>query len=323
MVEIKQRFDEIDILKSFGIILMIMGHIGFGSVFDYWIHAFHMPMFYLISGFLYKKSTLSFNKFVKKKAKSLLLPYIIFAMFHLVVWYLLLYIFDKNINLQAFISIVTFNTKDMPISGALWFLTSLFFVDIIYFLIDKLNNIICKYLIIAGFSLLGCILPLYLRLPWALDTSFMAIGLYAASSASKKYIIKANKLYIGITLLVLGSILTFFNGYVNVREGHYSNIILYYTVAILITYGLYMISIRLKKYNNKLVNELKFIGKNSLVYVCLNQIILFVPNKVLSLSHNIYFTLLGKIIVLIVSLSILHLIVILLNKRYLKWILGK
>ena len=67
MVEIKQRFDEIDILKSFGIILMIMGHIGFGSIFDYWIHAFHMPMFYLISGFLYKKSTLSFNKFVKKK----------------------------------------------------------------------------------------------------------------------------------------------------------------------------------------------------------------------------------------------------------------
>lgn len=54
MAEIK-RLDEIDILKAIGIILMVMGHIGFGSIFDYWIHAFHMPMFYLISGFLYKR----------------------------------------------------------------------------------------------------------------------------------------------------------------------------------------------------------------------------------------------------------------------------
>lgn len=66
MKEIK-RFDEIDILKSMGIILMIMGHIGFGGIFDYWIHSFHMPMFYFISGFLYRKSELSLREFLIKK----------------------------------------------------------------------------------------------------------------------------------------------------------------------------------------------------------------------------------------------------------------
>lgn len=36
-----------------GIVLMVMGHIGFGKVFDILIHAFHMPMFFFVSGFLY------------------------------------------------------------------------------------------------------------------------------------------------------------------------------------------------------------------------------------------------------------------------------
>lgn len=323
MVETKQRFGEIDILKSFGIILMIMGHIGFGDVFDYWIHAFHMPMFYLISGFLYRKSDLSFKGFIKKKARSLLLPYIVFAIFHLAIWYILLFVFKKDITLQPLINIFTFNTENMPISGALWFLTSLFFVDTIYFMIDMFGNKKCRYMIVIIFSLLGCIIPLYFRLPWALDTSLMAIGLYAVGSISKKYIIKINRLYIGIILLFLGSILTFFNGYINVREGSYSNVILYYIVAMLMTYGLYIVSIKFREYGSKFVSELKFIGKNSLVYVCLNQIILLIPNKAVSLGHNICFILLGKIIILIVSLMMLHIIVNILNKQYLKWVLGK
>lgn len=80
MKEIK-RFDEIDILKSIGIILIIMGHIGFGGGFDFYIHAFHMPMFYIISGFLYKHSSLTFKEFAVKKAKGLLIRYYVFAFF--------------------------------------------------------------------------------------------------------------------------------------------------------------------------------------------------------------------------------------------------
>lgn len=44
------RIDSIDIFRGMGIIIMVMGHIGFGYVFDHFIHAFHMPMFYFVSG---------------------------------------------------------------------------------------------------------------------------------------------------------------------------------------------------------------------------------------------------------------------------------
>ena len=36
--------------------MMVMRHIGVGATFDKFIHAFHMPMFFLVSGFLYKRT---------------------------------------------------------------------------------------------------------------------------------------------------------------------------------------------------------------------------------------------------------------------------
>lgn len=38
----------IDIYRGIGILCMLLGHIGFGGLVDYVIHAFHMPMFFLI-----------------------------------------------------------------------------------------------------------------------------------------------------------------------------------------------------------------------------------------------------------------------------------
>ena len=270
-----KRLDEIDILKSIGIILMIMGHTGFGKIFDYYIHSFHMPMFYIISGFLYKNSQLPFKDFLKKKSKSLLIPYIIFAFFHLISWYILCFIVGRDLSIVNLISIFTFNTDNMPISGALWFLTSLFFVDIIYYFINRINDKKFKLLTVVIISMIGCIIPRYFRLPWALDTSLMGIGLY-------------------------------------------------YIVAALMTLGLYGFSRIICHFNSLIINELKFIGKNSLVYVCLNQLFLLVLNKLGTLFlNNLLLLLVYKMCSLIIVLGILHIATIMLNMNQTKWIVGK
>ena len=75
----KSRMDYIDIYRAFGIILMVMGHIGFGGKFDKFIHAFHMPMFFFISGFFYKEKCLDIKKYAVDKAKKLLTPYFVFG----------------------------------------------------------------------------------------------------------------------------------------------------------------------------------------------------------------------------------------------------
>lgn len=76
------RIEYIDIFRAFGIILMVMGHVMFGRSFDYFIHAFHMPMFFFVSGFLYKNNDIPFLMFLWKKAKSLLIPYYVFGFLH-------------------------------------------------------------------------------------------------------------------------------------------------------------------------------------------------------------------------------------------------
>ena len=84
----------------------------------------------------------------------------------------------KRIRYKLFVHFFSFNTDKMPISGALWFLTSLSFVDIIYYLIDRISNMKLKYGLIILSFVVGAILPNYFRLPLALNTSLMGIGLF-------------------------------------------------------------------------------------------------------------------------------------------------
>lgn len=322
--EVKDRIEEIDILKSIGIILMIMGHIGFGKTFDFYIHAFHMPMFYIISGFLYKKSNKSLKKFLIKKVKTLLVPYYVFAIIHYVAWTIINIGLKKEVVLiNPLLHILCFNTDGMPISGALWFLTSLFFVDIMYYFIDYIKNSWIKLITIIIITISGCIIPQFFRLPLALDTAFMGIGLYTIGHLLRS-INKEKNYIIASILLISGSTLCFINGYINVRMGIYSNIIIYFIVAICMTGGLYIICTKLKSFHWHIIREAKFIGKNSLVYLCLNQIIILFLNKVLLFDvNNILIIVIIKVIILLITLFILHALVLILNKDKFKWIIGK
>ena len=66
---------------------MIMGHVGFGGHFDKWIHAFHMPMFFFVSGMFFRSDNqYSAKDFTRKKAKSLLFPYVMLGLLQYIIW---------------------------------------------------------------------------------------------------------------------------------------------------------------------------------------------------------------------------------------------
>ena len=57
---------------------MVMGHTNsFGGYFDKFIHAFHVPMFFVISGYLFRVNSYSLSDIIKKRIKSLLVPYMV------------------------------------------------------------------------------------------------------------------------------------------------------------------------------------------------------------------------------------------------------
>lgn len=321
-----KRIDEIDILKGVGIVIMITGHIGFGSIYDKWIHSFHMPMFFIISGFLFNNKNISILTFIKKKARGLLIPYFAFSIIHYFCWLILCFLLhDISINnvIDPLFHIFFINTSGMPIAGALWFLTSLFISEVIYFILLKYLPTNKRLFLIFLLSIFGCIIPKFTRLPFAADTSLMAIGLFEIGYKMKKskYINSIKYKSISLLFIIFASIICFINGYVNVRNGEYSNIILYYLSSTMMTIGLFYIC-KFYIYNIYLKDFLKFIGKNSIVYVCLNQIVLFVPNAILTRFTNIYYLFFAKLLTLFFSMIILHCFVFLIN-RYCKCVLGK
>ena len=70
-----ERIESFDILKGFGIIFMIVAHTyGPNSIIWDFICAFHMPLFFIVTGFFYKQKT--FSELLKKNYDQLLVPYL-------------------------------------------------------------------------------------------------------------------------------------------------------------------------------------------------------------------------------------------------------
>lgn len=72
------RLVQYDLLKGFGILLVLWGHINCPPIVKNIIYSFHMPLFFFVSGCFYK-SDISFMSFTKKKIRQLLLPWSFFC----------------------------------------------------------------------------------------------------------------------------------------------------------------------------------------------------------------------------------------------------
>jgi polysaccharide biosynthesis protein PslL len=72
----KVRIEWIDVLRGLGILLVVIGHCFTGVVHSI-IYTFHMPLFFVLGGLLYRPSS-DYRGFFQHKAIHLLIPYIAF-----------------------------------------------------------------------------------------------------------------------------------------------------------------------------------------------------------------------------------------------------
>lgn len=310
------RIEYIDYYRAIGIVMMVMGHIGFGATFDKFIHAFHMPMFFLVSGFLYKRTDSKIYDVLIRKAKSLIVPYFVFGVFQCI-----LYGFIFGFSFEHYYHLLFFNSDGIPIAGALWFLTALFFTDMVFLVCDRYNLLI----LIPPISVLGCLLVTIwdIMLPWSLNAALVGLGFYYLGDLLKKA--KNSRVYkllfysawiIPLSILNVG--LIFVNGYVNMRTGRYSIVPLFWINAILSSCILLSLS---ELFSIKIKSKwLLSIGKNSIVYLCLNQLVITVTKRALgiintSLSNN-------SIIVLFVSMPVLFFLAKFISGSKIRFIIG-
>ena len=135
-MEKNSRLDYIDLAKGVVILLVVAGHIIEGNFYraekeplHVFIYAFHMPLFFLLSGYVAgltqkRLQGQSFGKWLWRKVHTLLIPYF--------VWKLLVYPFIDSTsnmvwNLDTLFRILFVNPKE----GGAWFLLSLFCLQVV------------------------------------------------------------------------------------------------------------------------------------------------------------------------------------------------
>lgn len=147
----KKGIEYITIAKGIGISLVVLGHCG-NSVIEKIVLLFHMPLFFFLSGFLFRDEKLKNPiEYIKKKFLKLYLPYLIYEIIFLLLhnFFIQINIYNTNIMIgdkivselsaidfiKTLVQVILCAGRE-PIGGALWFLVVLLFVTIMFFTIS-------------------------------------------------------------------------------------------------------------------------------------------------------------------------------------------
>ena len=269
----------IDSLKGIGILLVIIGHTN--SPFFKIIYGLHMPLFFVISGFVYSRSkilNMGFVSSTKRDAKRYLLPYFLLS--------LLNFVFELAFEfIRSGITTETLNTAKIWIFGILWsygevthlpnctplwFFVGLLVARTLLYGIMKLKSETYRILVCVGLTCIDMWLSItdHAKLPWNIDAAIIGcICMYAGyllrMICDKKM---AYKLVGGIVACALGLVCIMENGNVAVLPNQISNPFLFWGGSLLTSAGLIVIF----KATGFYLEFLQWIGNNSAIVMGLN-----------------------------------------------------
>lgn len=192
------RIDWIDVAKGIAILLVIIGHtVQFGSATRNVIFSFHMPLFFILSGYTFRlvDDFPAFLQRLKKLIRHLIYPSLIVSGLDIFARWLM-----SDQHTASALWLLTKRTADAlwwasgigvhahPALGALWFLFSLFwakvFIDLLHLLFpgEKIGYIY------VGIALFGMAMGLKGKwLPQNMDVTFIAVFFIYIGMLWKKY----------------------------------------------------------------------------------------------------------------------------------------
>ncbi|MFS8130960.1 MAG: acyltransferase family protein [Candidatus Dojkabacteria bacterium] len=231
----------IDILRGIGIFCVLLAHSSLG-ILDFHIASFFIPIFFFISGYLFKENKYSnFWEILKKKSKTILLPYFLISLTLLII-----YVLFNKVDIDFFFTQLfgilysrfefihgDSNSLNAIFNPQLWFLTALFVCEILYYLITKTKRLV--FIFVIMFAVIGILLNTFLPfyLPWSIDIALICLPFFYLGKFLQSCVIEDKFKLIFLTVfLVFNLILAYLNGVPNVSVGVLGNPILFYIAAI-------------------------------------------------------------------------------------------
>lgn len=303
------RISYIDTARGFGVILLILGHIVTGNspLFN-WIFSFHMPLFFFLSGMCVKEGSLGEpGQYIKKRAIKRLRPYFAITAFGFIVCMLIPSyrepIFADGMSLQLKHIFLLMEPRNLYI-GQVWFLASLFWAELYFYLWYKLchkRNLLIQISSLLIFLLLARhiwriypAIPLLHDMPFQIDTACMGAFCYIVGFLTRKYqlperIRKYGWLFILPALILNIYFGTYSNGYVNMCNLVFGNMI-YYTISMLL--GLFVILMISVYFSPHIIS---WYGKYSLDLFALHTLLIYLVRECIYLITGQHYTMMGNV----------------------------
>ncbi|HEX3046184.1 MAG TPA: acyltransferase family protein [Bacillota bacterium] len=320
-IDNSEKYNFIDLLKGIGIFLVVWGHTMFPR--SVLIYSFHMPLFFFISGFLYKNKPL--KDFLRSKIIRLYVPYIVFTILSWTFYLIMLGLQERqdliDAHLPKIISILNGSGKNGG-NDPIWFLTCLIVVSLLFWCLDNLLK--KPGLIFAatlGVSGLGYHLGANrIFLPFKADVAFMALiffylGHYSREQNWLEQVKKINRNDV-IIILIFCTMLHYFLAHLNICltgipkvsmiSNNLGNYFLFYLTAVLAILVLLIIG-----YKIGTIHCLNFLGHHSLIILATHKPLLYIFKSILNSHVNTNSRLYGiliSIVVIIVTLPLMYLL---------------
>ena len=334
----KERVVWLDYLRVLTIYLVVVGHTSVCVDFNVFIYYFHMPFFFLCSGLMFNvEKEGGFTDFFKKKALSLLVP---FVTFHLISYPFWLF-FDRNYGADACLAYAWYEPLSDIFLGRfaidnapLWFLTALFATEVIYYVIAK--NVDSKRLIfvLPFLIVIGYLSQKFIsfELPFMLQTVAVALIFYSIGNIFKTQIFQLGEkkiLWHLISFVICGVFLYFaskYNGKVAMHINQYGNFWLFLPFSVVALLFAQSLSV-LIAYACQRRNWVEYISRNLIVIVGLHMMVgkfiklitIYVFNLPLAIYQD---TIFPNLIFSLASILLLVPVMIFVN-RYCPKVIGK
>lgn len=226
--------------KAFGVVLVITGHLLYKthfSLLNQLIYSFHMPMFFVLSGYVFH--IIRFQKtstFILKKVRRVLIPAVLFICATIPLYF---YVNRQNpFELLSFLKRLFFIKGQLPYNDPCWFFIVIFEIYVFVYFLFKISDSL-------WFKILVCLL------------SFIVITDLYYYGLNRFLIFGIDRAILGMGFFLFGSILRDFNG-LEKQSIAKDMIVLFCALAISVLFGL-ILNPKVSMYGFGLGNCLYFI----------------------------------------------------------------
>ena len=283
MAEDYKRMNYLDIAKGIGIILVVLAH-AMPRLSYVWvvINSFHMPLFFVISGILYKTKA-NWLSYLKRKLVSLYLPYVGCSLISLVPE-----LIGGGYSLKQIIKLFLM-LEPAPLLGAAWFIGALFYTLIVYDLAVRITvKIEFQLIILSVLAVVSLVIGLNIKTPIVLVNNileaffFVHCGFMCKKAKAHDKVGKA-KYFFWLPLAAVLVIARYNNA--SFATNTYDSKILFLMAAICGTAAVLLFSGLIEEVKG--FNWLIFLGKNTIGIVIWQ----FVSFKLVSLMQIAFYSL--------------------------------